>query len=157
VPSTPDDPARAFHQGLAIAARRLLALGVDVGRTRPWDVAHGFTVATNALLARKGARVAFVTTAGFEDVLAIGRQNRAELYALAPRGPRPLIAQGAAVGAAERTGPHGEAVLRPSDTELARVAKSVARLRPQAVAVGFLHAYANPAHERRMRRALLRA
>src|SRR5262249_39966724 len=55
VPSTPDDPSRAFHEGLAIAARRLLALGVDVAATRPWDVAHGFTVATNALLARRGA------------------------------------------------------------------------------------------------------
>jgi len=157
VPSTPDDPARAFHRGLAIAARRLLAEGVDVSAVRPWDVAHGFTVATNALLARRGARIALVTTRGFEDVLAIGRQARPELYALAPAAPAPLVLRAAIVGVAERTGPHGETLVRLSVSELARVVRAVRRLKPEAVAVGFLHAYANPAHERRVRSALTRA
>jgi N-methylhydantoinase A len=157
VPSTPDDPARAFHEGLAIAARRLLARGVDVAATRPWDVAHGFTVATNALLARRGARIAFVTTAGFEDVLAIGRQHRPELYALAPVRPAPLVERARIVGARERLGPRGEALRALSVPECARVARAVARLKPEAIAVGFLHAYASPRHERRMRAALKRA
>ncbi|MEP7027378.1 MAG: hydantoinase/oxoprolinase family protein [Candidatus Eisenbacteria bacterium] len=157
VPSTPEDPARAFHQGLAIAARRLLAAGVDVAATRPWDVAHGFTVATNALLSRRGARIALVTTKGFEDVLAIGRQHRPELYALAPAAPMPLVERRAIVGAVERTGPRGETLTRLTPGETARVVRAVARLRPEAVAVGFLHAYANSAHERRMRAALVRA
>jgi N-methylhydantoinase A len=156
VPSTPDDPARAFHEGLAIAARRLLAAGVDVAATRPWDVAHGFTVATNALLARKGARIAFVTTQGFEDVLAIGRQHRPELYALAPARPLPLVARTAIVGAAERLGPRGEALRALTPAGALRVARAVARLKPEAVAVGFLHSYASDRHERRVRAALAR-
>ena len=156
VPSTPDDPARAFHEGLAIAARRLLASGVDVAATRPWDVAHGFTVATNALLARKGARIAFVTTLGFEDVLAIGRQHRPELYALAPSRPVPLVARAATFGARERLGPRGEVLRALGAAEALRVARAVARTRPEAVAVGFLHAYASDRHERRVRAALTR-
>lgn len=157
VPSTPDDPARAFHQGLAIAARRLLAEGVDVAQTRPWDVAHGFTVATNALLARAGARIALVTTRGFEDVLAIGRQNRPELYALAPSRRAPLVEPHDVVGALERTGPRGEVIQAMGASELLRVVRAVKRLAPEAVAVGFLHAYADARHERRVRVALARA
>jgi N-methylhydantoinase A len=156
VPSTPDEPARAFHQGLAIAARRLLGGGIDVAASRPWDVAHGFTVATNALLARKGARIALVTTAGFEDVLAIGRQHRPELYALAPRQPAPLVESHRVVGAVERLGPRGETLTPLTAREAMRVARRVARLAPEAVAVGFLHSYARATHERRIRAALAR-
>ncbi len=157
VPSTPDDPARAFHQGLAIAARRLLALGVDVARSRPWDVAHGFTVATNALLARRGARIALVTTAGFEDFLEIARQDRPELYALAPTRLPSLVPAGASLGLAERTGPRGEALVPLTRTVLGRIVRKLAALRPEAVAVCLLHSYANPAHERRLGHALERA
>ena len=74
------DPAKVILEGLARAAGK-----------RKADVVHGSTVATNALLERKGARTAFVTTAGFEDLLEIGRQNRAELYNLTP-APRRLLA-----------------------------------------------------------------
>jgi N-methylhydantoinase A len=88
VASTPDDPARAFLDGLR-EVRRRLGRGPDI-------LTHGFTVATNALLTRSGARTSLVTTAGYEDLLAIGRQARPALYALAPRaveprmgGPRP--------------------------------------------------------------------
>jgi len=157
VPSTPDDPARAFHEGLAIAARRLLALGVDVAATRPWDVAHGFTVATNALLSRRGARIALVTTRGFEDVLAIGRQHRPELYALAPAKPLPLVDASSIVGALERLGPRGEALHALTAREALRVARKVASFRPEAVAVGFLHSYASARHEKRIAAALRRA
>ncbi|MGH7723964.1 MAG: hydantoinase/oxoprolinase family protein [Candidatus Eiseniibacteriota bacterium] len=157
VPSTPDDPSRAFHQGLAIAARRLLALGVDVARSRPWEVAHGFTVATNALLARRGARIALVTTAGFEDFLEIARQDRPELYALAPRRPPSLVPAGAALGLDERTGPGGEALVPLRPAALAAVVRRARRLRPEAVAVCLLHSYANPSNERRVGRALARA
>jgi N-methylhydantoinase A len=76
--SSPREPAQVILAGLARVARAA-------------DVVHGSTVATNALLERKGARTAFVTTAGFEDLLEIGRQNRAELYNLTP-APRQLLA-----------------------------------------------------------------
>src|SRR5450755_3333179 len=79
--SNPRSPARVILAGLEQAA----------ASKRRVDVVHGSTVATNALLERKGARTAFVTTAGFEDILEIGRQNRAELYNLTPAPRRLLI------------------------------------------------------------------
>jgi N-methylhydantoinase A len=66
-------------------------------------VIHGSTVATNALLERKGARTAFVTTEGFEDIIAIGRQNRAELYNLMPAPKQPLVERALCFGVRERT------------------------------------------------------
>src|SRR5436309_3876555 len=90
VRSTPRDPAVAVRAGLA-------ALG---GAAR---LHYGSTVATNALLERRGARVMLLTTAGFEDVLEIGRQNRPALYDLEPRPPQPLVARAQRIGIAERT------------------------------------------------------
>src|SRR3990170_3902006 len=78
-PSTPDDPSRA------------VLLGLEEADLAPEEVIHGSTVATNAVLERKGARTALVTTAGFRDVLAIGRQTRPRLYELEPRRPPPLV------------------------------------------------------------------
>ena len=148
VPSTPRDPSRAFRTGLAEARRRL-------GR-EPDLVAHGFTVATNALLTRSGARTALLVTEGFEDMLAIGRQARPSLYALAPSAPEPLVPQQRSLGVRERIGPGGAIEIPLSAAEAARVARRVASLRPQAVAICLLHAYARPAHERRLAVALRR-
>ena len=91
--SNPRAPAKVILAGLERAA----------GDARKADVVHGSTVATNALLERKGARTAFVTTAGFEDLLEIGRQNRAELYNLTPTPRRPLIPRDLCFGVRERT------------------------------------------------------
>src|SRR5579863_691256 len=88
--SNPASPAGVILEGLArIAARRA-------------EVVHGSTVATNALLERKGAKTAFVTTRGFEDLIAIGRQNRPELYNLMPALPRPLVPRELCFGVDER-------------------------------------------------------
>src|SRR4051812_11512939 len=81
--STPHDPAQAMLAGLAAISPGGLAAITQV--------AHGSTVATNAILERKGARTALITTQGFRDILAIGRQNRPVLYALQPKIPLPLI------------------------------------------------------------------
>ncbi len=78
--TTPDDPSRALLDGVA---RLRLAPQADV--------VHGSTIATNALLERRGARTALITTSGFADVIAIGRQNRPDLYALVPQLPLPLV------------------------------------------------------------------
>src|SRR5256885_3779653 len=89
------------------------------------EVTHGSTVATNALLERKGARTAFVTTAGFEDLLEIGRQNRAELYNLTP-APRQLLAdRNLCFGVCERAHHDGKIAFRPSATELKRLAATL--------------------------------
>ena len=144
LPSTSAAPDRAVLAGLE-----------RLGATRATRVRHGSTVATNALLERKGARVTFVTTAGFEDVLVIGRQDRPELYALAPRRPEPLVPRARCIGVRERTGPRGEPWHRLTRTEIARVRRAVARTHPEAIAIGLLHAYADPANERALERALL--
>jgi N-methylhydantoinase A len=145
LPSTPRDPAEAVLAGL----RQMTHGG------RPL-VCYGSTVATNALLERRGARVALVTTAGFEDLIEIGRKNRPLLYALAPERGTPLVPRRWRLGARERL-LHDGHVLRPLTRALVTsVARRLARLRPGAVAVCFLHAYANPRHERLMARAAQR-
>ncbi|MGE3497894.1 MAG: hydantoinase/oxoprolinase family protein [Candidatus Binatia bacterium] len=145
-PSTPDNPARAVLAGLA---EILGGRGTD-----GVHITYGSTVATNAVLERKGARVALITTAGFEDVLEIGRQNRPDLYALEPRRPVPLVARARRFGAAERLDYTG-AVLRPlSPAEVRRLLGAVRRAGADSVAVCLLHGYANPVHERRLGAAL---
>ena len=114
---------------------------------------HGTTVATNALLERRGARVALVTTAGFEDLLWLRRQDRPSLYDLARDHPPPLVRRGDVIGAAERMGPEG-VLLALTDREVARVTEAVRTLNAQAVAVSLLFAFRYPAHEQRLAAAL---
>jgi len=109
---------------------------------------HGTTIATNALLERKGARTALVTTAGFEHVLQLRRQTRAHLYRLCVEQPEPLVPLDRCVGVRERTGPDG--VLEPLDLD------SLPELDAEAVAVCLLHAYRHPEHERMVARELHR-
>ncbi|HEV8336814.1 MAG TPA: hydantoinase/oxoprolinase family protein [Candidatus Polarisedimenticolia bacterium] len=144
VRSTPEDPSRAVLQGLA-------ALGLERSSIR---VVHGTTVATNALLQRRGGRVALVTTAGFEDVLALGRQNRPLLFRLDPPAREPLLADRFRLGVAERCGPRGEVLRRLKPASLRRLRARLRRLNVESVAVCLLHAYANPRHEREVARAL---
>ncbi|MCB9933796.1 MAG: hydantoinase/oxoprolinase family protein [Planctomycetes bacterium] len=143
VPSTPADP------GLAVAHALKRLGGAEL-------LVHGTTVATNALLEGKLGRVAFVTTRGFRDVLAIGRQNRdpADLYALEPAQREALVPRELRVECDERLEPDGSVASRLTRPETLRVVERVRALRPQAVAVCLLHSYANPAHERQLGRAL---
>jgi N-methylhydantoinase A len=143
LPSTPRAAERAVLAGLA-----------RLGATRSSRVRHGSTVATNTLLERKGARVALLTTAGFEDLLEIGRQDRPDLYALAPRRLPPLVPAARRIGVPERIGPRGERWQALSAAAVRRAVRAVRARRPAAVAIGLLHAYAWPAHERRLARAL---
>lgn len=143
IPSTPDDPARAVAQALQrLGSAELLV--------------HGTTVATNALLERKLARVALLTTRGFRDVPAIGRQNRspADLYALVPAARDPLLPRELRLEVAERMGPDGTVEQTLSHAEVARAVAAVKKLQVQAVAVCLLHSYANPAHEKLLGNAL---
>jgi len=143
VPSTPDDPARAVLAGIAEV------LDAQAG---PFVLVHGSTVATNALLERKGARVALVTNAGFEDVLEIGRQNRPQLYALVGHRPPPLVAREHRHGVAGRLGPDGSE-LEPLD--VAALDHLRAHLEGiESIAICLLHAYADPRHEQAVARCL---
>src|SRR5271155_1446791 len=111
VRSTQDDPARAILSGIAEL----------MGETSPTEIIHGSTVATNALLERKGARMALITTEGFQDVLAIGRQTRSKLYNFMVRGNRSLLDPDLIFGLSERLDHHGN-VLEPLEAnELAEI------------------------------------
>ena len=146
VPSTPDDPSRAVLSGLAELVGEEALAGVRV--------IHGSTVATNALLERNGARVALVATAGFEDVIEIGRQTRSDIYDLAVTKPAPLVPVERRFGARERLDERGNVVAALDDAEIRRVVEAVSASEAEAVAICLLHSYANPAHERALAAAL---
>ena len=148
VRSTPDDPSRAILAGLDELAGAAPA---------PFEVVHGSTVATNAVLERKGARVALLATAGFEDVLRIGRQTRRELYNFQVEAPRPLVESGLTFGIRERVTAEGEILVPLDEDDLERAAAALADARVDAVAVCLLHSYRNPAHEQLAADRLTRA
>lgn len=143
VPSTPSDPGRAILDAVAQIAGRHEA-----------DVRHGTTVGTNALLERKGARVAFVTTAGFEDTIAIGRQARPKLYDLFFIKEPPLAPDGMRFGVNERVASDGTVLRSPSAAELERLKQEVSAAQPEAIAISLLFSFANPVNECKVRDAL---
>src|SRR5207248_2278849 len=111
IPSTPNDPSLAIIEGIS-------SLISDWSRL---EVVHGSTVATNAVLERKGARVALIATEGFEDVLAIGRQTRPELYNIFVAARRPLVEPGLVFGVPERLDPNGKTLLPVNWPAVARI------------------------------------
>ncbi len=121
------------------------------------ELVCGTTVGTNALLERRGGRVALVTTAGFEDVLEIGRQARAKLYDFFVDKPEPLVGARERIGARERLAWDGAVVTELTAREIARVVGLVKRARPEAVAICFLFSFRNSRHEVQMAAALRRA
>ncbi len=144
IASTPSDPAQAVLDGihtLVEDGERFLLL-------------HGSTVATNALLERRGARVVLVTNEGFEDVIEIGRQNRPQLYALVGHRPPPLVAREDRIGIPGRLGPSGEEVQPLESAALEALAVRVEERGAESIAISLLHAYADPVHERAVAAAL---
>ena len=140
------DPARGVEEGVAglLASEHL-----DPGAVE--RVVHATTLFTNTLIERKGARTGLITTRGFRDALEIGRERKYELYDLTIAKPPPLVPRDRRLEAAERMGADGE-VLEPLDeASLDEAMSGLADLGVGAVAIGFLHAYANPEHERRAR------
>jgi N-methylhydantoinase A len=147
-PTTPEDQSEGV---LAAVEAVLEKAGARAGDVR--ELSHGTTAATNALLEGKGARTVLVATKGFEDLVELGRQARAELYRLCAARPAPLVPPELRVGADERMTPDGP--LRELDAH-AVVAETEA-LEPESVAVCLLHAYRHPQHERALGEALARA
>ena len=143
LPSTPDDPSRSV-----IEAVRQIA-GAETAEVR-----HGTTIGTNALLERKGARVAFVTTAGFEDTIAIGRQARQHLYDWLATPAPCIVPKEFRFGVAERVSSEGEILSAPSQAQLAFLRKKIAQSGAESVAISLLFSFANPENEKRTARAL---
>ena len=145
VPSTPSDPSVGILTGLA---QGLQIRGVAMGDVAYF--AHGTTVATNALLERRGASVGLITTDGFRDLLEIGRQARPDLYDLQIEKPEPLVPRNLRLQVAERIYYDGS-VITPVDMEqLDEAIRLLAHSEVEAVAVCFLHSYVNPVHEERV-------
>src|SRR5205823_6154332 len=134
--STPADPSQAIVEVL----KKISASG-------PVTVLHGTTVGTNTILQRKGARVALVTTAGFEDAIEIGRQARPKLYDFFFDRVEPLVPADLRFGIEERTASDGEILQAPTRKELEALVTNLRRKRPEAIAVSFLFSFANPKNE----------
>jgi N-methylhydantoinase A len=115
---------------------------------------HGTTVGTNALLQRRGARIALITTKGFEDVLAIGRQARPELYNLNAIKPDPLVEDELRLGIRERVVASGEVIEPLDEDDLRRLVTKLKRSRMEAVAISLLFSFLHPEHEERIATAL---
>jgi N-methylhydantoinase A len=149
-PSTPADQSHGVMQAIGAVLERADAPPSAVQR-----LAHGMTVATNALLEGRGARTALLATEGFTDLVELGRQARARLYELCAPGPAPLTPRELRFAVPERMTPTG--VLRTlSDTQAHAVVTQLEAVQPrvQAVAVVLLHAYAYPQHEQLLGEAL---
>jgi N-methylhydantoinase A len=153
-PSTPQAPVEAF---VGVIRKS----GLDLGEAEVEWIAHGTTVATNAVIQRHGAPVALVTTRGFEDVPFIQRINRKSEYDLHWRKPQPLVRRRWCVGARERIDARGEVILPLATEAVDEVAAAIGRIREQepieAIAVCLLFAYLNPAHELELGRRLAMA
>jgi N-methylhydantoinase A len=141
--STPADPSLAVLDALA-----------QIGAGRALEVRHGTTVGTNAMLERKGARVAFVTTAGFEDTIAIGRQTRSKLYDWFAPVPVCLVPRELRFGVPERVSAEGEILRRPTEAELEDLVNAVRTSAAESVAISLLFSFANPETEQRVEAAL---
>ena len=146
--STPSDPSLAIRQGLD---RICAETGAPLERL---EVVHGTTVGTNALLQRRGARVALVTTRGFEDVLVIGRQARPELYNLNAVKPPALVADELRLGIGERVVASGDVIEPLEESELEALVAKVKRAGVEAVAISLLFSFLHPEHEERIASAL---
>jgi len=149
--TTHDDPARAVAAGTAA----LLAEG-RLEPSRFTRVVHATTLFTNALIERKGARTGLLTTAGFADTLEIGRERKYDLYDLAITKPEPLVPRDLRLEVAERVGADGRVRRRLDRREVAAGARRLAGAGVEAIAIVFLHAYANPRHEAEAARIVAR-
>src|SRR6202140_672491 len=149
--STPDDPSRAIAEALRKIGETIPLARSQKSKTRKakpmLTLLHGTTVGTNALLQRKGARVALITTAGFEDVIEIGRQAGPRLYDFFFDRIAPLVPRKLRFGVKERTDAEGRVLERPSDAELTRLREAVRRADPDAIAISLLFSFANPENE----------
>jgi len=149
VPSTPDDPSRGMLRGIREA---LDTVDADEGSVA--YLAHGTTVATNMLLERRGARTAILSTEGFRDQLEIARGQWPTMYDLHAVKPQRLVERELCFDVPERMLYDGSVHAPLDEDAVCALASTLAARGIEAIAVCFLHAYANPAHESRMREIL---
>jgi N-methylhydantoinase A len=142
LPSTPSDPSVAIVEGIA----QILNI-YEIAPTAVSYIGHGTTVATNMIIEGRGVPTALITTKGFRDVLAIGRQTRPSLYDTSIRKPDPLVERYRRREVDERMSAKGECIRSLKESELVDVLVELVETGIKAIAVSFIHAYRNPAHE----------
>ncbi|MGH2561061.1 MAG: hydantoinase/oxoprolinase family protein, partial [Thermomicrobiales bacterium] len=148
--TTPDDPARAVHEGIV---RILETTGIAAARVS--RLVHGTTLITNALIERKGARTALITTRGFRDAVDIAREHRYDLYDLFIERPEPLVPRPLRFEVNERVLADGSVLVPLDRTEVVQLAERLRANGVEADAVALLHSYLNPTHEQEIE-AILR-
>ena len=148
LPTTTEDPSAGFLDGLS---RLSVGLGKSVG-----TIVHGTTIATNAVLERRGARCGLITTGGFRDVLELGRRIREHVYGLSG-GFEPLIPRELRLEVRERMNASGDVLIPLHEGDVQAAVRQLRKADVEAVVIHFLHAYANPSHERRCRELVLDA
>ncbi|RJT40599.1 hydantoinase/oxoprolinase family protein [Mesorhizobium waimense] len=144
-------PEQAILDGIAIVVRDAKISAADIG-----IVIHGTTLATNALIERRGAKTALITTEGFRDVIEMRTENRFEQYDLNLKLPTPLIPREHRFTVKGRIGAEGQELQSLDEVALEEIADQIAAGGFGAVAIGFIHSYMNPAHEQRARQILAR-
>jgi N-methylhydantoinase A len=147
-PTTPEDQSEGVMAAIEAALEKA---GGSAEKIEQFS--HGMTVATNALLEGRGARTAFVATAGFTDLVELGRQDRPQLYRLCASRPTPLAPADLRFGVPERMTPDGP-LTELTDDAAGDLADRIAETEPESIAVALLHSYRHPEHEQAIARAL---
>ena len=145
VSSTPNDYSRAVHNAI-----RNGMVELDISADVVSEVSHGFTVATNAIIERKGARTALLVTQGFRDSVEMAYENRFEQYDVNVERPPALVPRHLRWPIRERVGPGGEIWEPLIEEDIESILSLIEREEIESIAIGFLHAYANKAHEARV-------
>jgi N-methylhydantoinase A len=151
VPTTPTDPSIGLIEGVRAAARQIGFALEDIRL-----LLHGTTIATNAVLQRRLPAAALVTTAGFEDVLEIGRHARRDIYSLHPKREPALVPRDRRLGIDERIRGDGSVERAIEARDIERIAEAIGRLGAETVAISLINSFVNPAHERALRDGLAR-
>jgi len=150
--TTPADPSQAVE---SVLVETLQQADIDPGAVQ--HLVHGTTLVTNAIIERKGAKTALLTTEGFRDSVEIGRENRYDLYDLMLEQPQPLVPRYLRFDVPQRTLADGSTLQPLDEAYVERLARELAESGIEAVAIAFLHSFTNPADERATRAAVLRA
>ncbi len=151
-PTTPQDPSQGALKGLGELVE---AAGITVADLA--EVVHGTTLVTNAVIERKGARIGLITTEGFRDILEIGTEQRYDIYDLTLTFPAALVERAMRLEVSERIGADGSEILALDELGVLRAADALVKDGAEAIAICFMHAYANPAHERAARALIAKA
>ena len=147
--TTPDDPSLGVIEGV----KKILETN-NIHASKLKHIIHGTTLVANAIIERRGSKIALITSQGFRDIQEIGTESRYDTYDLFMEMPAPLVSRRWRFEVPERIGPSGEVITLLDESKVVEVARTIASSDVDAVAVSLLHSYQNPDHEKRIREIL---